>query len=61
MRSVLLLAITIAAVCSCSTATPQTSPKQQTTQQQADQYNQARATFTRAYGACLEGRGYTVR
>lgn len=33
----------------------------QSTNQQAQQYNQARATFDRAYAACLEGRGYTVK
>jgi hypothetical protein len=31
------------------------------TQQQAQQYNQARATYERGFAVCLEGRGYTVR
>ena len=30
-------------------------------QQQAAQYQQRRNSYNRAYGACLEGRGYTVR
>lgn len=29
-------------------------------QQQAAEYQQKRATYNRAYAACLEGRGYTV-
>jgi hypothetical protein len=33
----------------------------QSQQQQTQQYEQARASFTRAYAACLEGRGYTVK
>jgi hypothetical protein len=33
----------------------------QAQQQQAQQSEQARATYTRAYAACLEGRGYTVK
>lgn len=31
------------------------------TQSQMDAYNQSRNAFKRAYGACLEGRGYTVK
>ena len=34
---------------------------QQQQQQQAYQADQARVTFGRAYAACLEGRGYTVK
>ena len=30
-------------------------------QQQANQYMQKRNTYNRAYSACLEGRGYTVK
>lgn len=30
-------------------------------QQQANAYNQQRDTYNRAYGACLEGKGYTVK
>ncbi len=35
--------------------------QQQYQQQQAAQSNAQQATFNRAYAACLEGRGYTVR
>jgi len=35
--------------------------QQQAAEQQAAEYNQKRSTYTRAYGACLEGRGYTVK
>jgi hypothetical protein len=35
--------------------------QQQSEQAQAAQYQQARSTYNRAYGACLEGRGYTVK
>jgi len=30
-------------------------------QQQAAEYSQGRNTYNRAYGACLDGKGYTVR
>ena len=30
-------------------------------QEQAAQYEAARGSYNRAYGACMEGRGYTVR
>lgn len=33
----------------------------QWTQQQVEAYNQRRDAFNRAYGACLEGKGYTVK
>ena len=33
----------------------------QWTQQQMEAYNQKRDAFNRAYGACLEGKGYTVK
>jgi hypothetical protein len=33
----------------------------QSAQTQSAQYQQGRSTFNRAYGACLEGRGYTVK
>jgi hypothetical protein len=35
--------------------------QQQWEQQQAAQYQQGRNAYNRAYSACLEGRGYTVR
>jgi len=35
--------------------------QQQWEQQQAAQYQQGRDGYNRAYSACLEGRGYTVR
>lgn len=35
--------------------------QQQWEQQQAAEYSQKRNSYNRAYGACLEGRGYTVK
>jgi hypothetical protein len=35
--------------------------QQQYAEQQAAQYNQRRGEYNRAYSACLEGKGYTVR
>ncbi len=35
--------------------------QQQWEQQQANQYMQQRNSYNRAYSACLEGRGYSVR
>lgn len=35
--------------------------QEQWANQQAQQYQAARNQYNRAYGACLEGRGYTVR
>jgi len=35
--------------------------QQQWEQQQAQEYNQKRSTYNRAYSACLEGKGYTVK
>lgn len=35
--------------------------QEQWAQQQAANYQQGRATYNRAYTACLEGRGYTVK
>ena len=35
--------------------------EQEWAQQQAAEYNQMRAGYNRAYGACLEGQGYTVK
>ena len=35
--------------------------RQQWEQQQAAEYSQKRNSYNRAYGACLEGRGYTVK
>ena len=29
--------------------------------QESNNYNQQRSQYNRAFGACLEGRGYTVR
>ncbi len=39
----------------------QRQAEQQWAQQQAAQYDYARGEYERAYGACLGGRGYTVR
>jgi hypothetical protein len=39
----------------------QAAAEQQWEQQQAAEYNQKRSSYNRAYGACLEGRGYTVK
>jgi len=35
--------------------------QQQWEQQQVSEYSQKRNSYNRAYGACLEGRGYTVK
>ena len=35
--------------------------RQQYAEQQAAQYNARRGEYNRAYGACLEGKGYTVK
>ncbi len=35
--------------------------RQQWEQEQAAQYNQKRSGYNRAYSACLEGKGYTVK
>jgi len=39
----------------------QQQAQQQYAQEQAAQYSQSRDGYNRAYSACLEGRGYTVR
>jgi hypothetical protein len=39
----------------------QAAAEQQWAEQQAAEYNQKRTNYNRAYGACLEGRGYTVK
>lgn len=39
----------------------QASNQQQWEQQQAQQNSQKRSTYNRAYSACLEGKGYTVK
>jgi hypothetical protein len=39
----------------------QEQAQQQWTQEQAEQYQQRRNKYNRAYSACLEGRGYTVK
>ncbi|MFV2089388.1 MAG: hypothetical protein ACC642_01920 [Pseudomonadales bacterium] len=39
----------------------QAKSQQQYEQQQAAQYEAGRSAYNRAYAACLEGRGYTVR
>ncbi len=39
----------------------QQAATQQWAQQEVAQYEQARSTYDRAYAACLEGRGYTVK
>lgn len=39
----------------------QEQAKEQRAQQQASAYYQKRETYNRAYSACLEGKGYTVK
>jgi len=39
----------------------QAQTQQQQTQQQDAAYDQKRSTYNRALGACLEGKGYTVK
>jgi len=39
----------------------QQQKEQQWAQEQAAQYSQKRNTYNRAYAACLEGKGYTVK
>jgi hypothetical protein len=39
----------------------QQQAQDQWAQQQAAQYTQARNNYNRAFSACLEGRGYTVK
>ena len=39
----------------------QTQAEEQWAQEQAASYNQRRGSYNRAYSACLEGRGYTVK
>jgi ADP-ribosylglycohydrolase len=39
----------------------QQAAQQQASQQQASARSQQRATYERAMGACMEGRGYTVK
>lgn len=39
----------------------QQQAQQDWAQQQANEYHQNRDNYNRAYGACLEGRGYTVK
>ncbi len=39
----------------------QQTAQQQWEQEQANAYMQGRNSYNRAYGACLEGRGYTVK
>ena len=39
----------------------QKKQQQQAAQQQAAAHNQKRETYNRAYGACLEAKGYTVK
>jgi hypothetical protein len=42
-------------------ATREQQAQDQWAQQQSAEYSQKRNTYNRAYGACLEGKGYTVR
>jgi hypothetical protein len=45
-----------------SSSNRETERKQQEwAQREANQYSSARANYNRAYAACLEGRGYTVK
>ena len=39
----------------------QQAKQQEWEQQQAAEYTQKRSDYNRAYGACLEGKGYTVK
>jgi len=39
----------------------QQQAQQQWEQQEAAEYSKKRGTYNRAYGACLEGKGYTVK
>jgi len=39
----------------------QAQEQQQVTQQQESLYGEARNTYNRAFGACMEGKGYTVK
>jgi len=39
----------------------QAQAQQQKTQQQNAAYDQKRSTYNRAYSACIEGKGYTVK
>jgi hypothetical protein len=39
----------------------QQSAEQQWAEQQASDYYRRRGEYDRAYGACLEGKGYTVK
>jgi len=42
-------------------ASRQAQAEQQWAEQQAAEYNQKRNAYNRAYAACLEGKGYTVK
>jgi hypothetical protein len=42
-------------------ASRQAQAEQQWAEQQAAEYSQKRNTYNRAYAACLEGKGYTVK
>lgn len=42
-------------------AKQQQQAQQQAAEQQAAEYSQKRGAYDRAYGACLEGKGYTVK
>ncbi len=44
-----------------SQARNQQQAEQQWAEEQATSYQQKRGTYDRAFGACLEGRGYTVK
>lgn len=39
----------------------QAQQQQQASQQQQAAYDEARSTYNRAFGACMEGKGYTVK
>ncbi|MFY9942199.1 MAG: hypothetical protein WAK57_08500 [Desulfobacterales bacterium] len=39
----------------------QTQQQQQASQQQQAVTDEARNTFYRAFGACMEGKGYTIK
>jgi len=44
-----------------SQAREQQQAEEQWAREQATSYHQKRSTYDRAFGACLEGRGYTVK
>lgn len=52
---------TVGAIRSSSQNQKAEQERKQWEQQQANQYMQQRSTYNRAYAACMEGKGYTVK